>query len=394
MNKYTTIGQIKVNLKISLTKIIDFYSEINADEHGHAYLIVEMSKNTTITEIESLYLSSVSITDKHNENIFTGICVSTAIENQNGYQQLIIELLDHSVIADINRNTRTFQNPGKTLSDVLDEVFKQYSCCVNLKENPVIPSVVYQQNETDWQFALRMINSFGMHMYSGCRDKRISIAGGSKGGKSFSKSILDKQKSSSRNVGELRAVQLNADSTAAGYQYDSNEYTSANIMVKAGDIIGDYTVINNRIVNENGNFVNHLNLARTSDEKSSYSSSIEANIISNIITGTVISVSGNIVQVQFDADGADMSGNCVDIPYESAISNSFYCMPDIGDQVFVYYENNGKIVCLGSKRSSTDNPDFSKPEEKVLTNKDKMIRFTSSSLIVTDTRNKYDFMMM
>ena len=36
MNKYTTIGQIKVNLKISLTKIIDFYSEINADEHGHA----------------------------------------------------------------------------------------------------------------------------------------------------------------------------------------------------------------------------------------------------------------------------------------------------------------------------------------------------------------------
>ena len=126
------------------------------------------------------------------------------------------------------------------------------------------------------------------------------------------------------------------------------------------------------------------------DAKASYAASVSADCVSNIVTGTVLSVTGNIVQVQFDADAADMSGNCVDIPYESALSNSFYCMPDIGDKVFVYYENNGKIVCLGSSRSSTDGPDYSKPDEKVLTNKDKMIRFTSSSLIVTDTRKKYD----
>lgn len=103
-----------------------------------------------------------------------------------------------------------------------------------------------------------------------------------------------------------------------------------------------------------------------------------------------MAVNGTTIQVQFDADAGDMSGNCVDIPYESPISNSFYCMPDVGDKVFVYYENNGKIICMGSRRSSTSSPDFDKPEEKVLTSYDKMLRMEGKKVILTDTRKKHD----
>ena len=337
-----------------------------------------------------MYFTPAVITDMEGKNIYSGICVSVAIENQDGYQKLILELSDLEVAADMSRKTRTFQSPGKKLSDILDEVLREYGCNVQLEQNPAIPTVVYQQNETDWQFACRMINSFGMHMYSGCRGTHMAIAGGNKGGRTFESKILEKQKSRSRNVNELRAVQANADATVVSYQFETCEYTTDELSVMAGDIIGDFTVVQSRIVNENGNLVNHIKQVRSMDAKASYAASVSADCVSNIVTGTVLSVTGNIVQVQFDADAADMSGNCVDIPYESALSNSFYCMPDIGDKVFVYYENNGKIVCLGSSRSSTDGPDYSKPDEKVLTNKDKMIRFTSSSLIVTDTRKKYD----
>ena len=390
MSKYTTIAQIKADIKLSYAKILDFYSEIQADTHGMAYLIVEMKDNTTLAELEALYFTPAVITDIEGKNIYSGICVSVAIENQDGYQKLILELSDLEVAADMSRKTRTFQSPGKKLSDILDEVLQEYGCSVQLEQNPAIPTVVYQQNETDWQFACRMINSFGMHMYSGCRGTHMAIAGGNKGGRTFESKILEKQKSRSRNVNELRAVQANADATVVSYQFETCEYTTDELSVMAGDIIGDFTVVQSRIVNENGNLVNHIKQVRSMDAKASYAASVSADCVSNIVTGTVLSVTGNIVQVQFDADAADMSGNCVDIPYESALSNSFYCMPDIGDKVFVYYENNGKIVCLGSSRSNTDGPDYSKPDEKVLTNKDKMIRFTSSSLIVTDTRKKYD----
>ncbi len=390
MSKYTTIAQIKADIKISYAKILDFYSELQADAHGMAYLIVEMKDNTTLAELEALYFTPAVITDMEGKNIYSGICVSVAIENQDGYQKLILELSDLEVAADMSHKTHTFQSPGKKLSDILDEVLQEYGCNVQLEQNPAIPTVVYQQNETDWQFACRMINSFGMHMYSCCRGTHMAITGGTKGGRAFDNKILEKQKSRSRNVNELRAVQANEDRTAVSYQFESCEYTTDELTVMAGDTVGNFTVVQSRIVNENGNFVNHIQLARSMDAKASYAASVSADCVSNIVTGTVLSVTGNIVQVQFDADAADMSGNCVDIPYESALSNSFYCMPDIGDKVFVYYENNGKIVCLGSSRSNTDGPDYSKPDEKVLTNKDKMIRFTSSSLIVTDTRKKYD----
>ena len=45
MSKYTTIAQIKADIKLSYAKILDFYSEIQADAHGMAYLIVEMENN-------------------------------------------------------------------------------------------------------------------------------------------------------------------------------------------------------------------------------------------------------------------------------------------------------------------------------------------------------------
>ena len=54
MSKYTTIAQIKADIKISYAKILDFYSEIQADTHGMAYLIVEMKDNTTLAELEAL----------------------------------------------------------------------------------------------------------------------------------------------------------------------------------------------------------------------------------------------------------------------------------------------------------------------------------------------------
>ena len=107
------------------------------------------------------------------------------------------------------------------------------------------------------------------------------------------------------------------------------------------------------------------------------------------MTGTVTAVDGNRIQVKFDAHGG-LTGSSTWIPYESAISNHFYCMPDMGDKAFIYYENNGKIICMGSKRASDSHPDYDKPEEKVLTNHDKMIKFTTTGLNITTTRELHD----
>lgn len=74
-----------------------------------------------------------------------------------------------------------------------------------------------------------------------------------------------------------------------------------------------------------------------------------------MLTGQVLEVQGVEVLVKFSSDGPAAGTRW--IPYESSIGNYFYCMPNIGDQVFAYYQNDGTIVCLGSKWSG-EMPDF------------------------------------
>lgn len=104
--------------------------------------------------------------------------------------------------------------------------------------------------------------------------------------------------------------------------------------------------------------------------------------------GTVLDVSGNEVQVKFDSDCG--VGGIRWVPYEAAISNSFYCMPDKGDKVYVYQQNDGSAVCLGSRHVDSGQNDFEKPEENVLTNHDKMVKMPGTSLTLTSTRQSHE----
>ena len=65
-------------------------------------------------------------------------------------------------------------------------------------------------------------------------------------------------------------------------------------------------------------------------------------------------------------------------------------MPDVGDTVYCYYENNGTIVCLGSRYPAAGSPDFEKPKEKVLTANNRMIRLKQDGIDVTGCRSQFD----
>lgn len=259
-----------------------------------------------------------------------------------------------------------------------------------MNQNPAIGTVIYQQQETDWTFITRIANQYGQQVYVNGRSSHTDIKIGTGLMQTFSTDVLEEKLSSEKNIGELRQVMLNGDDSAASYQFCIDEYKCSELSVIPGDQIGRDTVRESRVWNQGGILVNTVKIGKTNDVRPTQQASVSKTFVSNILTGSVLAVNGTTIQVQFDADAGDMSGNCVDVPYESAISNSFYCMPDIGDKVYIYYENNGKIVCLGSSRSNTTGTDYDTPEEKVLTSQDKMVRFASKALTLTDTRKKHD----
>ena len=384
-----TVSQLIVKVNVPFEKILDINIVQKENEQGMMHLVLEAADTMTLQTSATLQNTAVTVLLPDHRVLYSGYCESVMLQRQAGYHKLILEVCSSAYLLDREAHTETFQSPSKKMGDVFGAVLDKYSALYQLRNNPAIATVIYQQNETDWTFIRRIANQYGQQVYVNSRSRQIDIKIGTGLMQTFAEATLERKLSSGKDIAELRQNQMN-NNEASSYQFYTEEYECSELTAIPGDQIGRNTVREAELVNEGGILVNHIKLGKTQDVRPTYKNASKKNIVSNIITGSVLAVNGTTIQVQFDADAGDMSGNCVDIPYESPISNSFYCMPDVGDKVFVYYENNGKIICMGSRRSSTNSPDFDKPEEKVLTSYDKMLRMEGKKVILTDTRKKHD----
>ena len=58
----------------------------------------------------------------------------------------------------MKKQSRTFQNPSKMLSEVAQETLGAYGFAVSIENDIPISMMLSQQNETDWQFIRRVTN--------------------------------------------------------------------------------------------------------------------------------------------------------------------------------------------------------------------------------------------
>lgn len=68
--------------------------------------------------------------------------------------------------SDQNCFSRVFQQEDKTISDILSHMKSMSDIEFQDKDNPTIGDVIFQNNETEWAFILRLINRYGFHLFS------------------------------------------------------------------------------------------------------------------------------------------------------------------------------------------------------------------------------------
>lgn len=383
------LGRIKVELPIPYLSVLALAIEEEKNKHGRLQIKLMVKGDTSEARILSLENASIKVKTPDGECMFSGVILDIHAEIEAEYKEIEIGALSHSCKADIKKNSRTFQDPAKTLSFVAKSVLSASGAKLVVQDDTTIPHIIYQQNETDWHFVVRIANQYGIPVFTDCRQEGILISLGPLG---FQTKQLDSsayEKAEVKNLSELRKIQGNTNSNAAAFSFGGNQILSNDLTIATGDAVGGDFVSKNSIVVTKELVENNIFLYKKESVKSSCEEMTGTALVSNVITGTVLAVKENDIQVKFDVDGEAL-GSEMWIPYECAINNSFYCMPDVGDKVFVYYENNGKIACLGSKHVNTGHPDFSKKDEKTMTANNKMIRFMPKSLDITTTRDKYD----
>ncbi len=388
MEKYEkTIGEIKVNTGIACQSVLDMKITSMEGMHGTLAITFETDEGTTPDAVRGLKDRPVTVSLGDGTRLFAGICTSAALETAGGYKKVHVGAATTSIKMDRKPVKKTFQDPSKTLRGVAEEVCQAYGADITLDSDVPVKQVLSQDNETDWQFLKRIAAAQGKVLFTDILADGIRIFMGETGFREEDGSVLGEAVGYGRDGAELASMVANTGS-GEGYDVDMMSCETGVLTLSAGDRAGRHVIRKGEITVRGGVIVNTVGYGYPDSVRPTVEASSQPGFSSNILQGRVTAVEGNEIQVQFDTDAGP--GNAAWVPYESSISNNFYCMPDIGDTVYIYYENNGKIVCLGSHHKNTGHPDMQKPEEKVLTSRDKMIRFGTMGITLSATRERTD----
>ena len=369
--------------------------EIKDTYNQHGILTLELIAAKVLQEKDVLRLQNtpIKIATPSGETIFCGICEAVHLNSEAMYTEATIVARSLSAQTDIKKNSRTFQNPGKTISQVAQTVMSAYGSVVEVKEDINLPDMLNQSQETDWAFLKRIAGQYGFVLFTDCKSSTLKISIGPVG---FGQKTLDDSAYSvgmSKSVDGYICTKNNISSEASACEYEEGNYQSYDLSIGSGYLLPEskQVVMSSKITSQRGTVTNFINLKREEGTYASFKEAAEPVLTANIISGTVLEVNQNEIKVHFDVDSGQSLGEARWIPYENELNNYVYSMPDIGDKVFVYYDKQGKVIGMGSKRTDeSGHPDYDHPENKSLTSCDKMIKFTPNTIEWVGSRGYYD----
>ena len=302
------LGSLKVEFALEYRYIKNLVIVDQANNHG--LMKIRLVAKGLIKTEQTLRLEDapIKVTDKDGDITFFGTAVQINLENEADYSEIIITAKTLSEQTDRKKRYRTFQDTTKTISQVLEQVLAPYGIKGAVKENFVIEAMLYQNNETDWEFLKRVANLYGQYIFADSKTDVMRIAIGTY---PFARKKLDnesRQKHIFKDIDKYVKVHYNVNSEAMPYEYEKIFRISYDLTIGANYLIeyeGDREKISykSRIVSFNGaEVINHLTLDNKEGCKPDSSQTIGKKDTGDSIKGKVIAVQGTQIKVHFDCD--------------------------------------------------------------------------------------------
>ena len=378
MKEFSALGNLKLIFGIPCIKVL--FLDVAGMTNAHGLLTLRAIIPAEVTQEDVLRCENTPITVSTQDGgtVFSGMAVALKLEHTAQYQELLITARTYSCLADQKRRSETFQNTGKTLGQVIRSVMEPCGVRVSIPKDIPVDQMLSRNNETAWEFTVRIANEQGLYVYPDSKALEPHISVGLEPFSTFPYSSF-KLECEEKDLVDFMTMRARMGGEALSYQMAKQQGLSPDLEIGVGcELQGElrsYAVIGSRITSDGDLLENRLTL--TDPVGAVPVNGKKTTLLSTVLTGQVLEVQGVEVLVKFSSDGPAAGTRW--IPYESSIGNYFYCMPNIGDQVFAYYQNDGTIVCLGSKWSG-EMPDFSKPADRTLVAQGHMIKAASNQL--------------
>ncbi|WP_027624794.1 contractile injection system protein, VgrG/Pvc8 family [Clostridium lundense] len=322
--------------------------EVN--EHARLYIsgiIDEENADKYVETADAETNIALSLKDEKNSvtNVFQGVVTNIQVNANREVRTLEVEALSRTFLMDIKKKSRTFQNENLSYKDVLNIVNSGYS---NIKMSDKIANgtkidkFIVQYKETDWEFIKRLASHFNVPVVSECQLENIRYSIGNSGcckiykldefNYSIKKELQEYKLKSGNGVNGLNDVNLiNYEVITNKVMYLCNlvNFKGRNLYIYKSEMELINGVISNKYV--------------LRDEKGIKVRRIYNNKIVGIsLEGNILDTKNDVVKINLKIDGN--KGGSKWFPYSTVYSSpdgtGWYCMPEIGDAIRLYFPDN------------------------------------------------------
>ena len=328
-------------------RILDYKSIQVVNEHARAEVrgrvpferredYIKVGKRQTWAQVIALSEGDESI-------VFYGVIEQLQIEINDGICTVDISLCSGTQLMDYEEHIRSFQKENLTYSSLLDTCSQGYEEPAKIMtegKGREIPHFIMQYRETDWEFIKRLAAMNHTVIFADCSTR----------GEKYHFGIPDRKPDSEEIPGEYR------------FNYDMQEYwykKSRGLTIHTEDTISYilesrefHKLGERRVIDGKETFIWKIECSLRGNELyhtcymkpyAGFQSTLYRNkYISGVsLLGMVTKVRNEKVQIKIYSDeNKDKSGFCwysFSTVYSSPDGTGWYCMPEIGDTVRLYF---------------------------------------------------------
>ncbi|MEJ8553231.1 polymorphic toxin type 15 domain-containing protein [Tepidibacter sp. Z1-5] len=345
---------IKIKSRFNIVNIEDINISHTINEHGKLYLrcIVEninevedhnyCAQNNTLSEIISTsFKDKIQVYNK-DEVLFTGFVDNLEIEMENGVYYIIVKAISSTILLDIKKRTRSFQDKNTTYIDIVDIMKKNYAsfiCNPHEKFKTPIGKPIIQYQETDFEFLKRLSSMFNDILVCDTLKETPHLHLGYPKGNTYdikdnlpykaykNIELFNKNGGSEKGFNdtdffyyEIETYQRYKLGDKITFKSKDSYVTSVDVNIVKGELIYKYILSQRKSIRQNTIFNDKIKGAS--------------------IEGQVLSVSGETLKVHLSLDKNQDKEKAHDYIYSPVKGNSLYSMPQVGSHTNLYFPTN------------------------------------------------------
>ena len=367
------------------------------NEHAYLYLTAILSDHCKDDYVKkTLSQEQITLSTKGDKPkiLFKGMIQQIRTEAEGGIYYLKIKAVSNSFQTDIKKECRSFQDKNMTYKNMIQSIISHYpggDIQDHASKGKKIENLFIQYEETDWEFLKRMASHFQAGLLpSLIHDKPKIVFGLMEGNEAgniesyryeITKDIGQYMKSSQNtnpDLKELDAVEFHIETENDFDIGDKATYQNKVLYIKSkeAEMTGGILQFRYSLSTQKG-----LSKDRLYNEQ----------IVGLSLKGTVLKVLRDKIYVHLEIDKAQEKSKAWEFtyatPYTAEGHSGWYCMPEKGDTVFIYFptreERNGTgMNSIRIKNKDTDR--IENPDIKIFRTKNgKEIKFSPEEILIT-----------